>query len=202
LNPSRREAKKAQTRQALIEAALELFAEQGYDETSVEEIAEEAGVSPRTFFRYFPSKEDVLFFGEYDYIRSFTGVYLAQPATVQELAAVEASFLVLAPALSRIKERIALYEKALTGSPLLRGREQLHLAENQRVIAEALARRRGLIRSDERCSLLAALSLSLLKHSIDRWLTSSAADPRRFIADDFANFRRLMAAGESAAVAH
>ena len=48
------------TRQALAEAAIELFAAQGYGATTVEQIANRAAVSPRTFFRHFDSKEDVL----------------------------------------------------------------------------------------------------------------------------------------------
>lgn len=56
-----RERKKRETREALTRAALELFAEHGYDETTLAEIAEAAGVSTRTIFAYFPSKEDILF---------------------------------------------------------------------------------------------------------------------------------------------
>lgn len=59
--PSRRERRTAETRVALVRAAQELFHQKGFDETTVDEIAERADVAQRTFFRYFPSKEAVLF---------------------------------------------------------------------------------------------------------------------------------------------
>lgn len=62
-HPGRRERKKQQTRAALIEAAVGLFRQRGYEQTTVAEIAEAADVSTRTFFLHFPTKEDVLLAG-------------------------------------------------------------------------------------------------------------------------------------------
>ncbi len=61
-----RERKKQKTKAAIQRAALRLFKRQGYEETTVEQIAAAADISESTFFNYFPSKEDVVIYDEYD----------------------------------------------------------------------------------------------------------------------------------------
>ena len=74
----RREQNKARTRMALVAAAVRLFEERGYERTTIEEIADAAGSSPSTFFRYFGTKEDVLFFDVPEIMNTFTE-FVSQP---------------------------------------------------------------------------------------------------------------------------
>jgi len=80
-----RERKKAKTRLAIQEHALRLFTEQGYAETTVEQIAEAAEVSPSTFFRYFPTKEDVVLYDAFDPM--LIEAFRAQPAGLSPIQA-------------------------------------------------------------------------------------------------------------------
>src|SRR5262245_54700821 len=133
-----RHDKQAHTRQALIDAALTLFAAKGYDATSTDEITEWAGVSPRTFFRYFETKDRVLFFGG-DAFNAAVGRDLRkQPGELTELAALEATMVALAPLLRPIKVRIGLYHKALTTSPALMGQHNAAVDRHDAAVATAL----------------------------------------------------------------
>lgn len=87
--PGLRERKKAKTRALIQEHALRLFGEQGYDETSIEQIAEAAEVSPSTFFRYFPTKEDVVLYDPFDPI--LIEAFRTQPKELGPVAALRAA---------------------------------------------------------------------------------------------------------------
>jgi AcrR family transcriptional regulator len=81
-----RERKKAKTRAAIQVHALRLFAAQGYAATTVDQIAEAAEVSPSTFFRYFPTKEDVVLHDSYDPL--LLAAFQAEPAELGPIAAI------------------------------------------------------------------------------------------------------------------
>jgi AcrR family transcriptional regulator len=173
--PSLRDRHKSQTRRALRDAALSLFAKQGYDATTIEEIAEKAGVSTRTFFRYFPIKEDFLYHGERDWVQTFVDVYATQPATLNDLDAMRVTLENLAPSISKSRRSLLLSRRAAESSPTLRGVEQDHQRENTEILAQAIASRRGQSRPDEACGLLAAVALLAHLRALDIWLNGSGS---------------------------
>jgi AcrR family transcriptional regulator len=172
--PSRRQEHKLRTQRALQQAALDLFSEQGYDDTTTDEIAERAGVSPRTFFRYFPTKESVLFVGEYGWFQSFTKHFLAQPDELGDLEAIRQTLIELAPGLAKIRKALVLYEKAVASSVTLRGGVHDRQHDDIAAIAAAIATRRGLDAADDGCTTLATVALITHRNSLMRWLTGPA----------------------------
>jgi AcrR family transcriptional regulator len=192
---SRREEHKSQTTQALREAALKLFATQGYDSTTTDEIAETAGVAARTFFRYFPTKESVLYLRRREWFESFTGDFLSQPRTMSDVEAMCSSFVMAAPGIAGLRRYLVLYGKAVASSPTLRGRQQDHQKEHAANVAQAVATRHGLTRPDERCNLLAEVGLLTHRRVLDQWLAGPAsADLANLIVDEFKVLGDLFAA--------
>jgi AcrR family transcriptional regulator len=174
--PSLRDKHKSQTSNALREAALKLFAARGYDATTTEEIAEKAGVSARTFFRYFPTKESVLFFGGRDWTRSVAEEYPRQAASLTDLQAMRAAFTATAPRLARRRQSLLLSMRAVASSPTLRGLQYDHVQEDIETLAAAIATRRALPAPNESCALLAAVSLLAYRRALDTWLAGPPTD--------------------------
>jgi AcrR family transcriptional regulator len=140
--PGLRERKKQKTRWAIQEHALRLFAEQGYDATTVEQIAEAAEVSPSTFFRYFGTKEDVVSDDRYDEL-IVAGIEAA-PAGLGPLAtmrhALRASLGDLKPGEN---EQILTRMRLVLSVPALRARTMTNLLDSTNAFAPPLAHRLG-----------------------------------------------------------
>jgi AcrR family transcriptional regulator len=184
--PGRRQEHKQRTEHALQQAALELFAEHGFESTTTDEIAEQAGVSPRTFFRYFPTKESVLLVGRYGWIQSLTQQFLEQPAALSDLDALRATLVANAAKLAPGRRSFVLYERAVASSPTLRGRVQERLEEDITAVAAAVAERRGQPAADEGGALLGAVVLVTYRRALTRWLEGPAnGNLRKVIADEF-----------------
>ena len=106
-----RERKKARTRAAIQAEAMRLFREQGYQATTVEQIAEAAEVSPSTFFRYFPTKEDVVLWDDFDPL--IVEAFRERPSNELPITAMRAAFATafrrISPEdLDRVRERTRL----------------------------------------------------------------------------------------------
>ena len=106
--PGLRERKKAKTRAAIQRHALRLFREQGYEATTVEQIAAEAEVSPSTFFRYFPTKEDVVFYDPFDPV--LIAALEAQPLELTPVEAIREALHTTFAAMSR-EDRAEQWER-------------------------------------------------------------------------------------------
>src|ERR1700750_2602920 len=97
----RRERKKQLTREALFQAAMDLFTAKGYDRTAVHEITDAVDVSERTFFRYFASKEDLVLSFIRDGAGAFAAALAARPAGEEPLTAARQALLSSISALKR-----------------------------------------------------------------------------------------------------
>jgi AcrR family transcriptional regulator len=139
---SLRERKKARTRASLREHALRLFREQGYPATTVEQIAAAAEVSPSTFFRYFPTKEDVVIQDDMD-ARLFAS-FERQPLELGTVAALRAALREVAVSFSpeeleQLREAFALQITV----PEIRARMLDETSRMMQLMTEALAKRTG-----------------------------------------------------------
>ena len=135
-----RERKKARTRAAIRQHALRLFRDQGYQATTVEQIAAAAEVSPSTFFRYFPTKEDVVLRDDLD--TRMLEAFSRQPPGLAPIPAIRAA---AKEALNSFTDEEMAQIRETTqltlGVPEIRARAMDEFARTMDVIAEAVAKR-------------------------------------------------------------
>jgi AcrR family transcriptional regulator len=140
--PGLRERKKAKTRAAIRRHALLLFRKQGYERTTVEQIADAAEISPATFYRYFPTKEDVVLQDDLDLLT--LEALEAQPPSLPPIAALRAAVRATASSLS--PEELARFQETAELSlavPEVRARALDEFIRTIQVMAEAVAKRVG-----------------------------------------------------------
>lgn len=187
-----RERKKERTREALVQAALDLFADRGFDHVTVEEIAAACEVSPRTFFRYFGSKEDVLFADSDSCRRDLLDALDGQAADVSPPRALEAAMRVVAHDYADQRDLLRARHAIVASTPSLRTRT----AERQQgweaeVIEHLRASGRAGETSDLDLRLLVATITAALRVAIEIWLAAGANDDLNDLLDSA--FRRLHA---------
>jgi AcrR family transcriptional regulator len=164
-----RERKKRWTRRALEDVALELFVAKGFDATTIDEIAGAVEVSPRTFFRYFPSKEDVVFTHAAGGLARLLRTLRAQPATLNHLTALRNAFVAIGEGIERNRDTELLRARLIVGHSALWARALETQAQWEHEIARELAHRAGTSAPDADLTLLTVVALSANRVAFDRW---------------------------------
>lgn len=147
--PSLRERRAVETRQRIVDVALAHFLEQGYEATTIDQIAAEVDVSPRTFFRYFPTKEALLF---HDFEQRLTGIRVALEGRPEGEEPLDSLTIVLCQMVDGMRtspEQQALMFRLLEERPSMRSYQRSTMIEHaEQEIIDALARRTGRASND------------------------------------------------------
>ncbi|MFG1697873.1 TetR/AcrR family transcriptional regulator [Nonomuraea sp. NPDC049309] len=163
--PGLRERKKAETRQAVHEAALRLVVEHGLDAVTVESIADAANISRRTFSNYFSSKEDALLYGEEQRIRALVERVRAQPPELSAWEALRVSVDELQDEMGEPQREWAVRTRLAKRHPSLLARQLANHAELERDLVEAVSDRKAGVPP----RVLAAAFLVALRLASHQW---------------------------------
>ena len=165
--PGLRERRKQSTRQAVEDAALQLYRERGIHETTIDELCEQAGIARRTFFRYFSSKEDVLLARLQVDIGTVEETFRQAPAT-EPLAAL------LTRALDAVvadPQAFARFADVVLAIPALRALYLGVLADFEDALRDLVAHRLRIPPHGERARLLAAAAVTGYRVGMEAWMT-------------------------------
>ncbi|KJC60637.1 hypothetical protein UP10_12195 [Bradyrhizobium sp. LTSPM299] len=171
-----RERKRHETSERIIERGLKLFVKHGYEGTTLDAIAEAAGISRRTFFYYFKSKEDVLLAAHDSGFReALRPTMLDEPPDQAPLEAVQKCLIKLA---SRYETKESVvFDRLMQSTEALRARKEAVFIETEQILLDAMselwpapARRDGL-------RLVAMVAMGTLRLALDKWKQNDAAHP-------------------------
>jgi AcrR family transcriptional regulator len=174
--PGLRERKKAATRLSLHEAAFRLALEHGPDRITVEAIADEAGVSRRTFSNYFANKEEALFYGQHQRMRQMTAIIRARPAGEQPWAALTAAAADFYGGTGDLDPEWTARTRLVRRHPSLAAAQMQAFAAMERELTAEVAVRLGPSSdpSGVRAKLMAASFLAALRVALTTWLEHPA----------------------------
>src|SRR5580693_9052769 len=155
-----RERRKQETRQLISDVATSLFADRGFDEVTISQVAEAAGVAKMTVTNYFPRKEDLVFDRAGAVVRHLADVVAGRPPGESMLAAVRRDY---AEAVARADVTLGLstpeFARMIEGSPALTSRGLEMLAQRERALGDAMAAETGQDTAQQR--VIAALLASV-----------------------------------------
>jgi AcrR family transcriptional regulator len=177
----------------LQQAAMELYSKRGFDETTVAEIAERAGLTERTFFRHFADKREVLFAGSDQLKLAVVSAVAAAPVSATPIEAVAAGLAAAGAFFTAERREYSRRRQAIIGSnPELRERELIKLASLGSAIAETL-RQRGV--QDPAASLSGEAGIGVFRVAFDRWLDkTNEQDWPAIVNESIADLKQLIAA--------
>jgi AcrR family transcriptional regulator len=173
----------------LERAALELYGEHGFDQVTVAEIAERAGLTERTFFRHFADKREVLFWGEGALHELFVQSVADAPASAAPIDALGVALEAASAMFDGRHEQARKRQAVITANAGLQERELIKLASLASAMADAL-RRRGV--TEPAASLTAEAGVAVFKVAFERWV-SQAGDRglSEFIQESLAELKAL-----------
>ncbi|MFD2471763.1 TetR/AcrR family transcriptional regulator [Amycolatopsis silviterrae] len=164
------------TRNRLEQAALALFEEQGYDRTTVAQIAQRANLTERSFYRWFADKREVLFGGSQELEAEFVTAIDSVPSGTAALPTLLAAF-ATAPRVFRPREFLLRRAAVIAANPPLRERELIKLVTISEALTKAL-QERGI--DAETARLATDLGLSVLRLATERWMAEDHRDGTGF----------------------
>jgi AcrR family transcriptional regulator len=174
-----RERKKQQTREAIHRAAMKLFAERGFDATTIADIAAAADIAPRTFFAYFPTKEDAVFAKFEDAFQSFDRAMSERQPGTNALEALRDWIVGVASEFMGDVETAKLEARLRRESPAVAASDLRHVRQFERRLAEAVAEDFGEPADALRPRLVAAAAIAALQVSSDKADAVFEHDPER-----------------------
>ena len=171
----RREAKKAKTRDALIRAAFRLFLDRGYEATTIDDITEAAGVSRRTFFRYFSTKEAVVFPMHQDRVETFRGFLQEEHEKETGFGAIRRASLAMAEIFYARREDLRIQYEIVSANPALMGLEMMLDRRFEEAMVEAVVKREGKSAvTRRRAKLIASATMGMVRTTLRDWYERGA----------------------------
>jgi AcrR family transcriptional regulator len=173
-----RERKRAHSRATTVDVALELFAERGYEHVTVNDICAAAQIAPRTFFRYFPTKDDVLAEPARDMAERVAEFVTAAPAELADAEVLELAMRQLGRYVLIERSRLAAFLRVAGEVSTLRPPPLMRLADGERELVEQLLRRRPAGSSpDWRTRLLVARAVAAFRVWLGDLAAGTVPDP-------------------------
>jgi AcrR family transcriptional regulator len=176
--PTLRERKRAEAKANVAQVAIALFAERGFADVSVDEICAAADVAPRSFFRYFPAKADVLLEPVREISAQLEALIAAAPPEHDDETVLRDAYRRLGAYVLDHWERLSQFFHAAADAGAVRLSPLVHLADRERMIAELLRQRRGdRAVADWRQRLVVARTLAAFRVWLDDVRGGAVADP-------------------------